>query len=135
MTQSSLLAQSRPSRRSLLKSAALGSAAAVAAPYVKDSYAAGSLSLGVWDHWVPGANATLTKEVTVGLSTAGKFDITNRSGTTDVIVDFVGYYSTGTGDPYVPVTTTRIAEFSIVKSCEVRSVGALRLAGVTRNRE
>jgi ABC-type glycerol-3-phosphate transport system substrate-binding protein len=61
MTQSSLLAQSRPSRRSLLKSAALGSAAAIAAPYVKDSYAAGSLSLGVWDHWVPGANNTLTK--------------------------------------------------------------------------
>src|ERR1700740_3601992 len=61
MTQSSLLAQSRPTRRSLLKSAALGSAAAIAAPYVKDSYAAGSLSLGVWDHWVPGAHNTLTK--------------------------------------------------------------------------
>ena len=33
----------------------------LAAPYVKDSYAAGSLSLGVWDHWVPGANNTFTK--------------------------------------------------------------------------
>ena len=33
-----------------------GSVAAIAAPYVKDSYAAGSLALGVWDHWVPGAN-------------------------------------------------------------------------------
>ncbi len=43
-------------RRSLLKSAAFGSLAAIAAPYVKDSYAAGSLALGVWDHWVPGAN-------------------------------------------------------------------------------
>ena len=51
----------KPSRRELLKSAALGSAAAIAAPYVKDSYAAGTLSLGVWDHWVPGANDTLTK--------------------------------------------------------------------------
>src|SRR6202034_4405390 len=51
----------RPTRRNILKSAALGSAAAIAAPYVKDSYAAGSLSLGVWDHWVPGANNTLTK--------------------------------------------------------------------------
>src|SRR5271156_5850016 len=61
MTQSSLLAQSRPTRRSLLTSAAFGSAAAVAAPYVKTSYAAGTLSLGVWDHWVPGANKTLTK--------------------------------------------------------------------------
>ena len=61
MPESNTLARSTPSRRSLLKSAALGSAAAFAAPYVKTSYAAGSLSLGVWDHWVPGANATLTK--------------------------------------------------------------------------
>ena len=43
-------------RRSLLKSAVFGSVVAIAAPYVKDSYAAGSLALGVWDHWVPGAN-------------------------------------------------------------------------------
>jgi hypothetical protein len=45
-------------RRRLLKSALFGSAAALAAPYVKDSYAAGTLTLGVWDHWVPGANNT-----------------------------------------------------------------------------
>ena len=60
MTQSRLISHS-PTRRNILKSAALGSVAAIAAPYVKDSYAAGSLSLGVWDHWVPGANNTLTK--------------------------------------------------------------------------
>jgi hypothetical protein len=46
----------RTTRRSLLTSAMLGSIAAMAAPFVKDSYAAGSLALGVWDHWVPGAN-------------------------------------------------------------------------------
>ncbi len=61
MTESRLLDYARPNRRSLLKSAALGSVAALAAPYVKDSYAAGSLALGVWDHWVPGANNALTK--------------------------------------------------------------------------
>ncbi len=61
MTESRLLDQARPNRRSLLKSAALGSVAAFAAPYVKTTYAAGSLSLGVWDHWVPGANNALTK--------------------------------------------------------------------------
>jgi len=61
MTQSRLPVHSRPTPRQMLKSAALGSAAAVAAPYVKGVYAAGSLSLGVWDHWVPGANNTLTK--------------------------------------------------------------------------
>src|SRR5947199_5204547 len=61
MTQSRLPVHSRPTRRQMLKSAALGSAAAIAAPYVRGVYAAGSLSLGVWDHWVPGANNTLTK--------------------------------------------------------------------------
>src|SRR5271170_1805710 len=48
-------------RRSVLKSVALGSAAAIAAPYVRDSHAAGTLALGCWDHWVPGANNALTK--------------------------------------------------------------------------
>ena len=41
MTQSRLPVHSRPTRRQMLKSAALGSAAAVAAPYVKGVYAAG----------------------------------------------------------------------------------------------
>jgi len=49
------------SRRSVLKAAALGSAAAIASPYVHGAYAAGSLTLGCWDHWVPGANAALDK--------------------------------------------------------------------------
>ena len=49
-------ARPRTTRRSLLKSAVFGSVAAIAVPYVKDSIAAGSLALGVWDHWVPGAN-------------------------------------------------------------------------------
>src|SRR5207248_5655543 len=61
MTHSRLPILKRPTRRQVLKSAALGSAAAIATPYVKGVYAAGSLSLGCWDHWVPGANNTLTK--------------------------------------------------------------------------
>ena len=60
MTQSRLVTHSRPTRRTILKTAALGSVAAIAAPYVKDSHAAGTLALGVWDHWVPGANKALT---------------------------------------------------------------------------
>jgi ABC-type glycerol-3-phosphate transport system substrate-binding protein len=31
--------------------------ALVATPHVRGSYAAGKLSIGFWDHWVPGANA------------------------------------------------------------------------------
>src|ERR1700681_4196951 len=32
--------------------------ALVAMPYVRGSYAAGKLAIGLWDHWVPGANDT-----------------------------------------------------------------------------
>src|SRR4051794_31549081 len=49
------------SRRQVLRGAALGATALVAAPYVRGAYAAGKLSCGFWDHWVPGANNTLTK--------------------------------------------------------------------------
>jgi hypothetical protein len=52
---------SRLSRRAVLKTAALGSAAVITAPYVHGAYAAGTLSLGCWDHWVPGANKALIK--------------------------------------------------------------------------
>ena len=55
------MAYQRPSRREVLKTAALGSAAIITAPYVSGVYAAGTLSLGCWDHWVPGANKALTK--------------------------------------------------------------------------
>ena len=48
------------SRRKFLKRAALATTAAVAAPYMRTSYSAGKLTLGCWDHWVPGANDTLT---------------------------------------------------------------------------
>src|SRR5580693_7873040 len=45
-------------RRTLLQTAALTT---VAAPFVHGAFAAGKLSVGFWDHWVPGANDTLTK--------------------------------------------------------------------------
>jgi hypothetical protein len=49
------------SRRKFMKRAALATTAAIAAPYMRTSYSAGRLTLGCWDHWVPGANDTLTK--------------------------------------------------------------------------
>jgi hypothetical protein len=54
------MTRSKISRRNLLKTTALATAA-LAAPYVRGAYAAGRLTLGCWDHWVPGANDTLTK--------------------------------------------------------------------------
>jgi ABC-type glycerol-3-phosphate transport system substrate-binding protein len=43
----------------------MSSVALIAAPHVRGAYAAGRLSIGFWDHWVPGANnisADLVKE-------------------------------------------------------------------------
>ena len=45
-------------RRTVLKTAALASTA-VAAPFVRGAFAAGKLSCGFWDHWVPTATAPL----------------------------------------------------------------------------
>jgi ABC-type glycerol-3-phosphate transport system substrate-binding protein len=47
--------RSKLTRRHFLATSA-ASTALIAAPYVRGSYAAGKLSIGFWDHWVPGAN-------------------------------------------------------------------------------
>jgi ABC-type glycerol-3-phosphate transport system substrate-binding protein len=47
-------------RRQFVSATAATSAALVTAPYVRGAYAAGRLSMAFWDHWVPGANNTLT---------------------------------------------------------------------------
>src|SRR5437016_13423570 len=50
----------RITRRTAIKTAALATTALIAAPYVRGAHAAGKLSIGFWDHWVPGANDTNT---------------------------------------------------------------------------
>jgi ABC-type glycerol-3-phosphate transport system substrate-binding protein len=55
--------KSKPSRRQFLGTTAAVSAAALAAPYVKRAYGAGRLTVGFWDHWVPGANDATKKLV------------------------------------------------------------------------
>src|SRR3984893_1042375 len=47
-------------RRTVLTTAALATTA-LAAPFVRGAYAAGKLSFGTWDHWVPGASEVLGK--------------------------------------------------------------------------
>jgi ABC-type glycerol-3-phosphate transport system substrate-binding protein len=53
------------SRRQFVAATAMSSVALIAAPHVRGAYAAGKLSIGFWDHWVPGANkisADIVKE-------------------------------------------------------------------------
>jgi ABC-type glycerol-3-phosphate transport system substrate-binding protein len=50
------------SRRRFLATTA-ATTATLAMPYVRGAYAAGKLSMGFWDHWVPGANSASTELV------------------------------------------------------------------------
>ncbi|HJQ58463.1 MAG TPA: ABC transporter substrate-binding protein, partial [Vineibacter sp.] len=51
------MSTSKLSRRSFQ---ALATGTALAAPFVRGAHAAGKLSMGFWDHWVPGANKATT---------------------------------------------------------------------------
>lgn len=55
------MSANRFDRRRFLRASAAAAGSAVVAPYVRTARAAGSLTVGFWDHWVPGANAVLTK--------------------------------------------------------------------------
>src|SRR5258708_20045021 len=50
------MASTKIARRRLVVGTAAASAAFVAAPFVRGAYAAGKLSMALWDHWVPNAN-------------------------------------------------------------------------------
>ena len=47
-------------RRTVLQTAAAASTT-LAAPFVHGAYAAGKLSFGVWDHWVPKESEVMVK--------------------------------------------------------------------------
>jgi ABC-type glycerol-3-phosphate transport system substrate-binding protein len=55
-----VMSRKKLSRRQFVAATALSSAALITAPYVRGAYAAGKLSIGFWDHWVPGANKAST---------------------------------------------------------------------------
>jgi ABC-type glycerol-3-phosphate transport system substrate-binding protein len=54
------MSRTKLSRRQFVAATALTSAAMITAPYVRGAHAAGKLSIGFWDHWVPGANKATT---------------------------------------------------------------------------
>ena len=63
----------RLTRRKFMATSA-ASATMVAAPFVHTAGAAGSLSMGLWDHWVPGANKAMT-EICEAWATKEKVDL------------------------------------------------------------
>src|SRR5680860_838894 len=68
-----------PTRRTFIKSSALAAGATLAAPYIKTAHSAGSLNIGFWDHWVPGANDVMRQLV----------DQWAQENNVDVSLDFI----------------------------------------------
>ena len=111
-------------RRAVLKTAALAppafAASSLAAPFVRGAYAAGKLSMGTWDHWVPRASQVLQKicaewaekekvELTVDLITSnGDKDLLTlmAEGQAKAGHDIMGlrtWYVNANADKFVPV--------------------------------
>jgi hypothetical protein len=57
------MATSKLTRRQFAATGAVASATLLAAPFIHGAHAAGKLSVGFWDHWVPNANDARTKLV------------------------------------------------------------------------
>src|SRR5579872_2738024 len=57
------MSRSKLSRREFVAATALSSATLIASPYIRTANAAGRISIGFWDHWVPGANQASTDMV------------------------------------------------------------------------
>ena len=69
------MVSSKVSRRRFVAGTATLSTAMVAAPFVRGAYAAGKLSVGLWDHWVPGANKA-SEEIIKAWADKEKVDVT-----------------------------------------------------------
>lgn len=50
------MAVKKLSRRKFIRNTAAATAVASVAPYIKTGHSAGTLAVGLWDHWVPGVN-------------------------------------------------------------------------------
>jgi ABC-type glycerol-3-phosphate transport system substrate-binding protein len=69
------MASRKVSRRRFVAGTAVASTAFVAAPFVRGANAAGKLSVGFWDHWVPGANKA-TQDLVKEWGEKEKVDVT-----------------------------------------------------------
>jgi ABC-type glycerol-3-phosphate transport system substrate-binding protein len=57
------MSRKKLSRRQFVAATALTSAALISAPFIRSARAAGKLTMGFWDHWVPAANGASTELV------------------------------------------------------------------------
>ncbi len=58
--------QSKPMSRRRALTLGGGAASALPLVHIRTAGAAGKVSIGFWDHWVPGANDVMQKQVNAG---------------------------------------------------------------------
>ncbi len=88
------------------------STALVAMPHVRGSYAAGKLSIGFWDHWVPGANAatqSLVEEWAAREKVEAQIDFITSQGN-KLLLTVVGEAQAKSGHDILALTTWRPAD-------------------------
>jgi len=56
------------------------------------------------------ANLTIANSVTVKVGTAGAINVFNNSGSVNVLIDVVGYFASGTGAPFRPLSPFRVLD-------------------------
>ena len=98
------------SRRGFVAASAAASATLIAAPFVRTAHAAGKLSIGLWDHWVPGANDT-----SQGAS--------SRSGRDKEKVDVQIDYITSQGEKQLLTIAAEAQADRATTSCRCRAGG------------
>lgn len=106
--------QKKQSRRQFLATTAAVSATALAAPYVKRAYAAGSLSVGLWDHWVPGANEAtkaLVDEWSKKENVEVKLDFITSQGR-KILLTQAAEAQAGSGHDILPFSTWYPAQYA-----------------------
>src|SRR5260370_36701550 len=103
--------RSKLTRRRFLSTTA-ASPALVAMPHVRGSYAAGKLSIGFWDHWVPGANAatqSLVEEWAAREKVEAQIDFITSQGN-KLLLTVVGEAQAKSGHAILALTTWRPAD-------------------------
>jgi ABC-type glycerol-3-phosphate transport system substrate-binding protein len=100
---------SRPvTRRRALKFAA--TAAALPLVHIRTADAAGKLNIGLWDHWVPGANDVMQKQVTAWTE-QNKVDFITSSGN-KILITAAAESQAGDGHDFMRMYNWDVGNFA-----------------------
>jgi hypothetical protein len=115
-------------RRQFLKTSAIAAGALTVGPYVKTSHSAGKLNVGLWDHWIPGAN-DVSKKIIMDWGKANNVGVTVDYITSvgfKLITTTAAEARAKTGHDLLDMTTVETAKYTDVLEPMDDVVGALQ---------